>query len=255
MGAREGTIVGSSLLAMCVLASAVPYALEPVQPGLTISRASAQTLPKFLDDNHLPAFQEAWPDGRPAEPVQPGSTLQSALPVLAPSADSASGVRQRAEELSRRFGASTAVVPDAVPETVPSRTADNEDMPPRKSAMNTTETAALPQSPADVATTDGDFAHQKLRLAAPPPPPDKVPPLPRRAPETRTAIAVPKTRPVSREPARAEVTRPARSARTYSAAATAHFNPAAPPPDPKAALRGTIMTNELSSFGWNSQPK
>ena len=255
MGAREGTIVGSSLLAMCVLASAVPYALEPVQPGLAISRASAQTLPKFLDDNRLPAFQEAWPNGRPAEPSQPGSTLQSALPVLAPSADSATSVRQRAEELSRRFGAGTGVIHDAAPETVPSRTVDNEVMPPRKSAMNATETAAIPQSPTDVATTDGDFAHQKLRLAAPPPPPEKVPPLPRRAPETRTAIVAPKARAVSTEPARAEVTRPARSARAYSAAAATHFNPAAPPPDPKAALRGTIMTNELSSFGWNSQPK
>jgi hypothetical protein len=124
-------------------------------------------------------------------------------------------------------------------------------MPPRKSAMNTTETAAIP---ANTASTGGDFTADRLRLAAPPPPPEKVPPLPRRAPETRTAIAAPKTRAVSTQPAKAEVTRPTRSARTYSAAAT-RFNPADPPPDPKAALRGTIMTNELSSFGWNSQPK
>jgi hypothetical protein len=27
------------------------------------------------------------------------------------------------------------------------------------------------------------------------------------------------------------------------------------PPDPKAALRGTVLTDKLGAFGWNSQPK
>jgi hypothetical protein len=125
----------------------------------------------------------------------------------------------------------------------------------REAAMQSTETAAIPQSPTDVAATDGGFANQKLRLAAPPPPPEKVPPLPRRAPETRTAISLPKTRAASREPAREEVARPARPERTYSATATSRISPVDPPADPKAALRGTIMTNELRSFGWNTQPK
>jgi hypothetical protein len=256
MGAREGMIVGSVLLAICFLASTAPRALEPVQPGMSVGASSA--LPDFLDDDRLPALQEAWRsgDGRSETAL---SAPQSALPVAMPSAIGAASVRERAEELSRRFGATTgaapqteprsvtippAVVPEAAPDS--EQTAAPSVMPPRKSAVQTAKTSANAPYPTETASTQKDFTADKLRLAAPPPPPERLPPLPRRAPESRS---------VSLAPTKAVVARP-RAARTYDTYSEApRAKPAVPPGDPKAALRGTILTNELHSFGWNSQPK
>jgi hypothetical protein len=271
MGAREGMIVGSVLLAICFLASAATHALEAAQSGAGSSGSSSE-LPAFLDDDRLPALEEAWrASERPSEP----ETTPSALPNATPSpeaAGDATTVRERAEALSRRFWAkpgaaaqnpappvtiAPAVVPEPAseprePPTIPEVKPGNAQtattvtpvMPARKSAMPGAKTRTNAPYPTDTASTQSDFSSEKLRLAAPPPPPQSIPPLPRRAPASRLEPAV-ETKSV--------VARP-RPVRTYSASTTA-TNPAEPPPDPQAALRGTIMTNQLRSFGWNSQPK
>lgn len=261
MGAREGMIVGGALLAFSFLASAAPQALEPVQSGSSAGSSSAPMLPAFLDDDRLPALQEAWRAN--VQGPETGALPAEPSPVAnAPSAgdESAATVRERAEELSRRFGVTTgpaaktpppsvtippAVIPAAAqPEIKPGRAkaAVKPVMPARKSAMHPANTDANPAYPTDTASTEKDFSAEKSRLAAPPPPPESIPPLPRRAPQSRSATAA---------ATKASVTRPG-PAHTYRS--TTSVDPTKPPPDPKAALRGTILTNELRAFGWNSQP-
>jgi hypothetical protein len=234
MGAREGRIVGSALLAICFLAPAGVRAMEPAQ------------LPDFLDDHRLPALEEAW---RANE-----QSLETAAEAHSAGAESETTVRARAEELSRRFGASTGpaaktpppsvtIPPAVIPEPESKEAAVAPVMPARKSAMNPAKAGAKAPYPTETASTPSAFA-DKLRLAAPPPPPEAIPPLPRRRPNDRSEAGATATK--------AAVTRP-KPTRTYSATTSA--NPANPPPDPKAALRGTIMTNELRALGWDKQPE
>ncbi len=274
MDAREGMIVGSVLLAICFLASAATHALEAAQPSVSVTTSSE--LPAFLDDDRLPALEEAW---RASEQPPESETPQSALPDTTSSATEAAGeantVRERAEALSRRFGAATGPAAQKTPPpvtiapaVVPEPASEPNDpptllevrpgsaqtaitvmpvIPARKSAMHAAKTdanAAIPAMPTETASTESDFSSEKLRLAAPPPPPESIPPLPRRAPTSRSEDGV---------ETEAVVTHP-KAARTYSASTTV-TNPAAPPPDPMAALRGSILTNDLRAFGWNSQPK
>ncbi len=276
MGAKERMIVGSALLAICFLASASTHALEAAQ-SIAGSSGSSSELPAFLDDDRLPALEEAWrASEHPSEPETPPSTLPDATPP-AEAAGDATTVRERAEELSRRFWAKpgtagqnasppVAIAPAVVPEpasepdepptisevkpgNAQTATTVTPVIPARKSVMPAAKTRAKTETnaqmpPTNTASTQSDFSSEKLRLAAPPPPPESIPPLPRRAPASRGEDPV-ETKSV--------VTRP-RPVRTYSASTTV-TNPAEPPPDPKAALRGSILTNELRSFGWNSQPK
>ena len=235
MGAREGRIVGSALLAICFLAPAGVRAMEPAQ------------LPDFLDDHRLPALEEAW---RANE-----QSLETAAEAHSAGAESETTVRARAEELSRRFGATTGpaaktpppsvtIPPAVIPEPESKEAADTPVMPARKSVMHPAKTGANAPYPTDTASTQSAFAAEKLRLAAPPPPPESIPPLPRRAPKDRSEAGA--------TAKKASVTRP-KPTRTYSS--TTSINPANPPPDPKAALRGTILTNELRAFGWDTQPE
>ena len=254
MGAREGMIVSSALLAICFLASAATRALEPVQPGSGPS--SAPSLPAFLDDDRLPALEEAWHASEQPPQTISQSAPQLALPAetspvsepTAASDEPATTVRQRAEDLSRRFDAANgpaATTPPpsvTIPPAVVPEPAHPETRPESKQAAVTP--AMPPEKTGAIAPSTTAFAAERLRLAAPPPSPETIPSLPRRAPKNRSdAGATVK---------KAAVTR-LRPTRTYSA--TAGVNPANPPSDPKAALRGTIMTNELRSFGWNTQPK
>ena len=261
MGAREGMIVSSALLAICFLASAATRALEPVQPGADPS--SAPSLPAFLDDDRLPALEEAWHASEQPPQTISQSAPQLALPAetspvsepTAASDEPATTVRQRAEDLSRRFDAATgpaAKTPPpsvTIPPAVVSEPAHPETRPESKQAavtpaMPAGNAAMPPEKTGAIAPSTTAFAAERLRLAAPPPSPETIPSLPRRAPKDRRAAGA--------TAKKAAVTR-LRPTRTYSA--TTSVNPANPPPDPKAALRGTIMTNELRSFGWNTQPK
>jgi hypothetical protein len=101
-------------------------------------------------------------------------------------------------------------------------------------------TAALPDK------TKNALIGEKLRLAAPPPLNEDIPPLPRRAPKARGSDA---SAPGSaKKVTTARVKKPVRANNSSN-------NNSQSPPDPKAALRGSILTNELGAFGWDTQPE
>ncbi len=275
MVASKGMIVGGSLLALCWLTSAAPRAMEPDQADALPSTSSPSALPAFLGDDALPALHEAWRarEGALQELTQPQQSvvpLQNVPAAVTPTPmtaePNAGSVRQRAEELSRRFGADGAAsqsngakaapasvtVPPAVAPAAPvdqaKRVLAKPASPVRKQSVTKAFTtgAVTPQEvdPLDASVrTQSALSSEKLRLAAPPPPSDAIPPLPKRAPKVRGFSAV------APRSEKAAVVRVKPFVRANSASTSAE-----PRPDPKAALRGTIMTNELHSFGWNSQP-
>ncbi len=266
MGVRESTIVGSTLLAICFLASGLARTMELSQPG---APAYSGVLPSFLDDGRLPDLQEAWRARRqdntlgggepPAEDSMAATraAMEKAKARRAGRGDAS--VRQRAEELSRRFGAGSeasapasersqfsATTPPAVRPEAPSDmetqalpqpepSTDKIQVPKQKPVTTTGAlTSAEEVQPLDASVrTQSAMTMEKLRLAAPLPPSNAVPPLPGRAPKVRRTAAAP--RPSTRAVVRARSPNP--------------------PADPLAALRGTVLTNELGAFGWNSQPK
>jgi hypothetical protein len=128
MGIRESAIVGGSLLAMCCLIPGAA-AFESDQTDLPSGSPPAFSLPAFLDSARLLNLQEAWrAQVKPTVvPPLPGFDASSAdAPVTKspkPEAREPAAVRQRAEELSRRFSsdgasakaASTAKAPDPTP--------------------------------------------------------------------------------------------------------------------------------------------
>jgi len=260
MGAREGMVVGSSLLAFCVVVSDVSRAMERVQPGASTTSSSGPALPHFLDDERLPALQEAWQAREHApEAVAPQPPQSVVAPMKAPTAkepaaapDDTASVRQRAEELSRRFsaeGASSkpagnAAAPSGTmsPAAVPQGPSDRDDqvhakpeLPTRKKSETKTITTGAVTSaevqPLDASVrTQSAMTTERFRLAAPPPPPEGIPPVPKRAPTATKAVSA-----------------RTRSIRSYTSRQKS--------PDPKAALRGTILPGELRAFGWNNQPK
>jgi hypothetical protein len=194
-----------------------------------------------------------------------------------PGHDDAS-VRRRAEELSRRFSLggeppaseieagrpSVMIPPAAVPPVIippavvppavvpeaslkPGKTIVKPNPPTRTNSVTvpvTTGAVAPPEvQPLDASVrTQSAMATERLRLAAPPPPRVDLPPLPKRAPKVRSLRAAAEAPGTA---TKAAITR-ARPARSYSSSQS--------PSDPRAALRGTVMTNQLRAFGWNNQP-
>jgi hypothetical protein len=256
---------------MCLLMSGTAHALEPAQSRASTSSLPALSLPAFLDDKRVPDLHEAWQAQVQPAPQQEPQVVDGNAPV-APAANDASmsaaraamqraangeaaNVRQRAEELSRRFGAGDAasepvgsidrpsaaaaatagtpptpevkqvIVPPldtgAGAKTVDAKAVDAKAVDAKAAALGT---SARPKSPAiDVS--------QKLRLAAPPPA-RKVPPNPVRAPRDTASITEPPSK------VGGPVARPVPARKSSS----------------KADVTGDILPTGLRSFGWDTQP-
>ena len=124
MSATKSRIVGFSLLATAVLIGVPAPAMEPSQSGASTPSLPALSLPSFFDDKRLPDLQDAWRlrQSEPATPSPPPNDEASKAPGPAPTDEAtltaaraamiraeqagreAAAVRQKAEELSRRFG-------------------------------------------------------------------------------------------------------------------------------------------------------
>jgi hypothetical protein len=263
MGAGGSTFVGGSLLAACLLVSGAAQAIEPAQTRASTKSLPALSLPAFLDDERVPDLQEAWQaqvhvpqeasraeaDNVPKAPAakDPMSAPRAAMQRADEESGEAANVRQRAEELSRRFGA-------AGPASEPVGSIE------RPSPAAPSATGAAPEPPtrgrnvvvAPLDTGAGDKANakaaalgapvpattkkvdmgQKLRLAAPPPA-RKVPPNPVRAPRGTASISEPPSK-VGGPPTRSA---PARKT------------------PPKVDVTGDVLPTQLRSFGWNAQPE
>jgi hypothetical protein len=270
MGASESTFVGGSLLAVCLLVSGAAHAMEPAQSRASTSSLPALSLPAFLDGNRVPDMQEAWQahvrtpqeepqveDGNvavaPATKDAAMSAARAAMERAGQESSEAADVRQRAEELSRRFGAggvasepvgsierpSAVATPAAIAATPPPPQVKQVVVAPLDTGADTgagvgtvnAKTAATGTS-APARTPDIDIG-QKLRLAAPLPPRD-IPPTPVRAPRDTASITEPPNK-VGGPPVARSV--PARKSSR------------------KVDVTGDVLPTELRAFGWNAQPE
>ncbi len=131
--AREGTIVGGALLALCCLNfGAVAFETAPVEAPPSISNS---ILPEFLDSSRVPKMQDAWRSSVTRESSSSGEAPAVADP---PTATGQQPVRRRAEELSGRFS-------DGASASNPSAKRDAKPAPAKEPPTSLTE-AAMPGS-------------------------------------------------------------------------------------------------------------
>lgn len=268
MSARSSARFVGLLLAI----GAVPAA-GAAELGQTSSAASevspALSLPIFLDAARLPDMQAAWrtrfgSDITVAAPVAPVSdpeagTIIEARETLTRAEQvtvEAAAVRERAEELSRRFAVtadgSVASAPAAAPDPIPAPVASPESPVAETASINTDAAAEAPsaqiqQVSATVgAQTSGDIAPASM-LGGP------------RVEEAAADEAAPVIEDMATKPAKAVAKGPVAAA-------------AARVPEQKAGPRITqpviveasssqpkpdmhiLMPSELRAFGWDSQP-
>jgi hypothetical protein len=249
---------GCTLLLTVVLSFGAPaFAMEQTKAPAALS--SAFSMPSFFDGNRLPDLKNAW-RGEPAAPTAPSgeaahvgpsanddaalAAAKAAMLRAEEAGREAAAVREKAEELSHRFG----------DETTP--------------AANT----GSPTAASDTSTGSITPARSEL----PPPSALGVPP-PADQPETRESVADPNssgTAPSEASPATAAVPElPAKK----QAALTREQEPSkakAPvaqttPSKPKSEVGGSIPPRaapgpsnkadvfpaNIGAFGWNSQPQ
>jgi hypothetical protein len=221
MGVRASAIVGGSMLVMCCLISGAA-AFESHQTVLPTTSPPAFSLPAFLDSARLPALQEAWHtqvEPAVAPPLHGFGAAPADAPVMKsvkPEGREAAAVRQRAEELSRRFSAGEASKPAnsvnapdpiAPPYAVgadPSADRSSKDLPadtPPPShvgALNVSPDAAAATGPSKADTTTAALPDSSDKTQAPATKHSAgrsahlsvgIPPLPVRAPRKATAAA------------------------------------------------------------------
>ncbi len=265
MGASESTFVGGSLLAVCLLVSGAAHAMEPAQSRASTSSLPALSLPAFLDDKRVPDLQEAWqahvraPQAEPrvedgnvaVAPVANDASMSAARAAMqraGQTSSEAANVRQRAEELSRRFGAggvaaepvgsierpSAVATPAAIAATPPTPLGKQVVVAPLDTGAGVGTVKAKAAAPGTSAPARQDIdMGQKLRLAAPPPPRD-IPPTPVRAPRATASITEPPNK-VGGPPVARSV--PARKSSR------------------KVDVTGDVLPTQLRAFGWNAQPE
>jgi hypothetical protein len=288
MGASNTIFAGGSLLAVTVLIGASAHAMEPARVP-SAAPSSALSLPSFFDGNRVPDLKDAWRAGDIAPAISSTVPAESAPSAPPPSDDAAlaaakaamvraeqagrdaAAVRQKAEELSRRFGTDSAPA-----STTESATAGATETAPGN--------ASGPASAAVADTTTGS-----VPPATPLPPPSALGVPPPAEPADESAA----TAPATSEPDKAS--EPAEPASTAAATpelpAKKQAGAGAPAPDrrktaaPVAPVRPSNPSNKVAAgdalpvsvpgvkstpgptskadatpssigaFGWDSQPQ
>jgi hypothetical protein len=281
MGASNPVYVGGSLLAVTILMGGPAPATEAGQaPAATPSSSSspsAWALPSYFDGARLPDLREAWRprDSVPASAAPAADSTSAATPpnddaalagakaamVRAEQAGrEATAVRQKAEELSRRFGNDSG--PAAAAETAPAPAAATA----ADTATGSIEPRApLPPASALGARPPGDPAAETAatspettgadKAAADPKPDDPVTPAAatQKPPVGMRGTVTEDGRPTPDRSKSASTTAPPRSktATTETAPATTPVSKTTPGPSGKA----DTMPASIGAFGWDSQPQ
>jgi len=268
MSASESKFVRVSLFVMFVAAtSGAAAAMEQGRPGASAATSPALTLPTFLDEDRLPALQEAWRarEGAPevvSEPlgaqvrIEPAasegeaegaamSAARAAMRRVGEASRQAPAVREAAEELSRRFSAisepaeagpapSSVVVSTAIAEGADADRADEAAEGAVTSgagagnAAPVTTTSALPE--AAMRPNSARIDEGPAVAVAPKSRKVIIPPLPLRAADAKTDADQ----------------RPARNTNSVAVA-----RPEGPP---VTAARREVFPPYMRAFGWDSQP-
>jgi len=251
MSNSENWIVGSALLGLSLVLGAAATAMEPDKKAASAQSSASRPLPAFFDGARLPSLQDVWKQGDVGESTavpQPSNTAPSHERFVneskTPLAANAAGrptegarpvttVRQRAEELSQRFGGGAKAMSPAEGEASEITTGALPD----DSAW--TPTTAQGEQAATVAAEPANERKPAAGVKAettPPSPTIKqaaIPPTPVRAPRTaqfRKPLLPPKSR----------------------VGAVPRLKPLAAPAARRGSPPVTIPT-QLQSLGWDSR--
>ncbi len=253
MSSNENWIVGSALLGLSLVLGAAATAMELHKNSAFAQSSAAPSLPAFLDGARVPSLHDSWKsdDGEPSAEAQPGSAPRSQEKVGdEPETTSAANgaaqaieatdhanatVRQRAEELSRRFGGGATTATPAQGDVAEITTSALPDKSAPSSIPVQSEKAATvaPEQPAKRTKRP---AGARVKTAGPPRKVKRaaIPPNPVRSPRTaqdRKPLWPPKSR----------------------VGAVPRSGPPAPPPAAKRESPPVTIPNEFQSFGWDSQ--
>ncbi len=280
MGASKPVYVGGTLLAVTILIGGPAPAMEAAQaPASTpSSSASAWSMPSFFDGARLPDLRDAW---RPRDIAPANTTPPAAVSTSAPTPPNddaalaaakaamvraeqagreAAAVRQKAEELSRRFGSDSA--PATATETAPAPATDaaadtaTGSIEPRTPLPSASALGAPPPSdPAEATATttpetsvpDKAAAEAKLDEPTMPATTTQNAPVKMRSTVTEDNRTTPDLR-QSASPA----------APPHSKTATSETAPATSPgtkTTPGTSSKADVVPAGIGAFGWDSQPQ
>lgn len=249
MSNNENWIFGSALLGLSLVLGAAAAAMEPDKDGAFAQSSTSFSLPAFFDGTRLPSLQNMWKlgGGEPTAVLQPENEVLSQDRLVnepeKPSAANAAGqppenadrsvatVRQRAEELSRRFGGG-ATEPTSAPPQNGTPNISTSALPAESVPEQGEQAATVTLEP----NNDSKRAVSMGVKTAPSSPKAKrvvIPPIPLRAPRT------------------AQVHKLLLPPKSHVGAAFPSKPPAAPAEKP-ASPQHTIPT-QLQSLGWDTQ--
>jgi len=251
MSNNENWIFGSALLGLSLVLGAAAAAMEPDKNSAFAQSSAFSSLPTFLDGARLPSFQSLWKrdDDEPTAVAQPSNAAriddrivnEPKTPTVAnvagqppENADrSTTTVRQRAEELSRRFGGGATGPTSAPPQNGTSKITTSalqaESVPGQEQGEQAATVTLKPENESKRAVSVG------VKTAPSPPRVNRaaIPPIPLRAPRT------------------AQVRKLLLPPKSHVGAAPLSDPPAAPAEKP-ASPQHTIPT-QLQSLGWDTQ--
>ena len=254
MSNSENWIVGSALLGLSLVLGAAATAMELHKNSAFAQSSAAPSLPAFLDGALVPSLQDTWKsdDGEPSAEAQPGSAPRSQdkvgdEPETSSAANGAAQateatdratatVRQRAEELSRRFGGGATAATPAQDDAIEITTSALPDKSVPSSRPVQAEQAATvtPEQQAAKRTKRPEGARVKTARLPRTVKRAKIPPNPVRAPrnaQDRKPLWSPKSR----------------------VGAVPRPRPPAASPVAKRESRPVTIPDGFQSFGWSSQ--
>lgn len=251
MSNNENWIVGSALLGLSLVLGAAATAMELHKNRAFAQSTTAPSLPAFLDGARVHSLHDTWKSGdiQSSTAPQPGNAANSQEPVgdkpeitsAANGAEQATEVtdrptatvRQRAEELSQRFGGGAAAPAQGDVAKITTSALPDKSAPPSTPVQSEKAATVTPEQPAQRTKRPADarvktaLPSRKLKRAA-------IPPNPVRSPRTaqdRKPLWPPKSR----------------------VGAVPRSGPLAPPPTAKRESPTVTIPNEFRSFGWDSQ--
>lgn len=294
MSASDRTLIGCTLLAMCVVGNGAATAAEPEQPAAA-STSAAHSLPAFLDERRRADIQEVWdarvvPSGpsrveaarRDAQQLEKAQatvqTARAAMKRAQQASEDAAVVRRRAEEISRRFstGTVTTTPAEGVAEITPIATvqpAADAGAPPPPQIQHAAAVHAPPLDadtgpakpfgvggplPGDATESAPNVAAIEANTTVKP-----IPPTPHRAPKAGATKAPHSKAKIGSKPKSVASGKLAANTRAPAAAAVNARPPepaanAAQPPaadENKSSTMAEVFSGFIRAFGWNSQPE
>jgi hypothetical protein len=246
----ERWIVGSALLGLSLVLGAAATAMEPDKKAPSAQSTPTLSLPAFVDGARLPGLQDTWrqANGEPAPVPHPSNpelardrlVNEHETPVVANATAeqtkyAAATVRERAEELSLRFGGgaspATTATGDVPGPDITTSALENDAVPARAQGE---QAATVAPEPTNLTRAAGGVKAEKkttpvVKGAA-------IPPIPVRAPRT------------------AQVRKNLLPPASRIGAVPRSEPPVAPvAPAIKRASPSVVIPSQLQSFGWASQ--